>query len=185
MKKRMSCLVLAAGLFMTAFSGGRAAWAGDGSGPDRRKSETASVRPLPLDKDTQWVVTVHFVNADADVVTLNYRLYEKGVSTKTAMVLMETLKRKMAEKGFHYRKTGSLPKVVNHEYAVLIGADMAYSENNSSLKRKDGNLMIMVMEKGRAETVDVPVSPEGGMEYGEIVELSDEIVCRLSARLFI
>jgi len=125
------------------------------------------------------ILTINFIDRHSSAVDLHYRVYEKGPGAKTAMILMESLKRKLAEKGYEHRQLETDQSVAAHHYSVVIASDTGYSESDHALERREGHLMVMIVEREFLDAVDMALTKEKGMEYRQIEDMADKIVARL------
>ena len=126
-----------------------------------------------------WIITVNFIGDRLSAVTLNYQLDEHDTSAKSAITLLESLKRKLTERGFELlNKNDDLRQAV-HGYEVIIVGDTVYSAAAHRPKRRNGYLMAMIVEGDKLALVNgIPV-PGNDLDYQQIEKMADEIIARL------
>lgn len=125
------------------------------------------------------ILTIDFIGQRSASVTLYYKVYEKGASTLSAIILMETLKRKLAELGFEQRRSDDDYRGTVHSYSVFIVGDTAYSEEARALERREGNLMVVILKNEKLAALNTAPAKGSKLKYGQIENMADEIVTRL------
>lgn len=125
------------------------------------------------------ILTINFIGQRSSAVTLHYKVPENGASAKSAMILMETLKRKLAEKGFERRQAEDGWQEAVHGYSVFIVGDAGYSKKTRAFEKRDGHLMALIVEDENLAAVNGVPAQGSGLEYRRIEKMADEIVTRL------
>ena len=136
-------------------------------------------------EDDGHILTIGFIGERSSSVTLHYKVYEKGASTLSAMILMESLKRKLAETGFERLQADDGYQGAVHNYSVFIIGDTGFSEEAHALEKRDGDLMVVILENEKLTAVNTAHTKRNGLEYRQIENMADEIVTRLLFHSFI
>jgi len=145
----------------------------------REDDEHGEVSRVPLDKDAQWIITVPYANSNGDTVLLNYRLYELGACTESVMLLMQSIRRELTDKGFKYTRTPRPdPTLGTNQYKLLLGGDISYSIKDKEWTRKEGNLMVLIIHKKAWERTDLAL--DECLTEKAVAELTGEIMERLT-----
>ncbi|MBI5636401.1 MAG: hypothetical protein HZA03_00360 [Nitrospinae bacterium] len=125
------------------------------------------------------ILTINFIGQRPSSVTLHYKVSENGAGTKSAMILLESLKRKLAEKGFERRHAEDAWQNAVHGYSVFIIGDAGYSKKARSLEKRDGHLMAIIEENDELAALNGVPAQGSGLDYRQIEKMADEIVARL------
>lgn len=129
--------------------------------------------------DDGRIFTINFVGERSAAVTLHYKAYGKGDGAKSAMILMESLKRRLAGKGFERLRAEDAGQGAVHGYSVFIVGDTGYSEKTRALKKRDGDLTAVIVENEKVAAVSTAPAQGSEVEYQRIERLADEIMTRL------
>ncbi len=131
------------------------------------------------------ILTINFIGQHSSAVALHYRVSEEEDGTGSAMILIESLKRKLAEKGFEHQPSEEAAKTAVHGYSVFIVGDTGGSREPGAVAKREGDLMVIIVENEKLAAVNTAPAQEHGLEYRQIENMADEIVTRLLSRFYI
>lgn len=129
--------------------------------------------------DDGRILTINFIGERSATVALHYQVYGKGSGTRSAMILMESLKRKLAERGFERWHADDAGQGAVHGYSVFIVGDTGYSNGTRALEKRRGDLTAIIVENEKVTAVSTAPAQGTGMDYQRIEKLADEIMTRL------
>lgn len=132
------------------------------------------------------ILTINFIGQRSSAVALHYQAYEEEADgARNAMILIESLKRKLAEKGFERRHPADGWQDAVHGYSVFIVGDAAYSKEARALEKCEGGLTVIIVENDKLAAVNAAPAADDGLEYRQIENMADEIVTRLVLHSYI
>ncbi len=131
------------------------------------------------------IITVNFVGARSSAVALHFKVDGNDASAKSAIVLLESLKRKMAEQGFERLHADDDWQEVVHGYEVFIVGDTGYSMKTHTLERREGHLLALVVENDKMNAVVGAPANGSDLGYQQIEKMADEIIKLLVKHSFI
>lgn len=145
-----------------------------GNGTMARAEEMA-----PGAENDERTLTINFIGQRSSAVTLYYKVYKNGAGTLSAMILMESLKRKLAEIGFERSPSNDGGRDAVHSYSIFIVGDTAYSEEAGALEKREGRLLVIILKNEKLAAVNTAPAKGSAVEYRRMENMADEIVARL------
>ncbi len=140
---------------------------------------TVDIIPMPLDNDTQLIVTMPYVGESGDTILLNYRLYGKGKCSDLTKNLMEAIRTRLAEAGFKYARRMPEPVIGARNFKLLLGGDVKYSVEEKEWIRTDGNLTVMIIHDKEWATLNIPIAEFEPLDAGDVNALADVIMSKM------
>lgn len=141
---------------------------------------TAHAEEMPAGAESNGrILTINFIGQRSSAVTLHCKVPENGASAKSAMILMETLKRKLAEKGFERRHAEDGWQEAVHGYSVFIVGGAGYSKEARAMEKREGHLMALIVENENLAAVNGVPAQGSGLDYRQIEKMADEVVTLL------
>lgn len=131
------------------------------------------------------ILTSNYIGQRSSAVALHFKVNEKGAGADSAIILMETLKRKLAEQGFERQHSEDAWQNAVHGYSVYIIPDAGYSEESRSLVKRKGHLTALIVEDENAAAVIAAPATGSVMEYRQIEKMADQIIMLLVFHSFI
>lgn len=131
------------------------------------------------------ILTINFIGDRSSAVALHYKMYEEDAATRSAMILIESLKRKLTEKGFEHQPSKEAAPAAVHGYSVFIVGDTRYSQEARSLQKREGFLTAIIVENEKVAAVNAAPVQEHELDYRQIEGMADEIVTQLLSRFYI
>lgn len=135
--------------------------------------------------DDDRILTINFIGERSASVAVYYRVYGKGTGTRSALILMESLKRKLAEKGFERRNGEDAGEESLHGYSVFIMTDTGYVKATRALEKRPGDLTAIIVQNEKVAAVNTAPAKGREMAYRQIEKLADDIVSRLLLHSYI